>query len=110
MSTATLTEVMTVRLIDADALGAKIEALMDKYAAMGKPNVAQDYNFVLTALACAPTIDTTPGTWKRVRVYAMECSECKTYLPREEWERCIWKFCPVCGADMRGGSDGRGKT
>ena len=48
---------MTMRLIDADALGEKLEALMQKYAAAGKPNVAQDYNFVLTVIECAPTAD-----------------------------------------------------
>lgn len=56
-----------MRLIDADALGEKLEALMGKYAAMGKQNVAQDYNFVLTLLACAPTVDA---------VEVVKCKEC----------------------------------
>ena len=46
-----------MRLIDADALEAKIEALMTRYAEQGRLEVADDYNFVLTVLSCAPTID-----------------------------------------------------
>lgn len=67
-----------MRLIDADALGEKLETLMKKYAAMGKQNVAQDYNFVLTVLACAPTVDA---------VEVVRCKDCvwyekgKNYMP-----------------------------
>lgn len=59
-----------MRLTDADALGEKLETLMEKYAAMGKQNVAQDYNFVLTVLACAPTVDA---------VEVVRCKDCKSW-------------------------------
>ena len=97
MSTETLTEAMTVRLIDADEL--------EKQMRRAEPPMAN-----LPMLRAMPTIDAPSGTWKRIGLYWMECSECKTYLPRNEWEKYVWNFCPVCGADMRGGSDGRGKT
>ena len=58
------------RLINATALGEKLEALMQKYAAMGKPNVAQDYNFVMTVIECAPTVDA---------VEVVRCKDCKSW-------------------------------
>ena len=59
-----------MRLIDADALGEKFEALMEKYAAMGKQNVAQDYNFVMTVIECAPTADAAE---------VVRCGDCKHF-------------------------------
>lgn len=61
-----------MRLIDADALGEKLEALTQKYAAAGKPNVAQDYNFVLTVIECAPTVDAAE---------VVRCKDCKHFDP-----------------------------
>lgn len=74
------------RLINADALGEKLEALMQKYAAAGKPNVAQDYNFVLTVIECAPTADA---------VEVVRCKDCKWYVEDREFP----PFCdnPICG-------------
>lgn len=46
-----------MRLIDADALSRKLEALMNQYAAQGRKTVAEDYKFVLTVLDTAPTIN-----------------------------------------------------
>lgn len=61
-----------MRPIDADALGEKLEALMQKYAAAGKPNVAQDYNFVLTVIEGAPTVDA---------VEVVRCKDCRHFDP-----------------------------
>ncbi len=61
-----------MRLIDADALGEKLETLMKKYAEMGKQNVAQDYNFVMTVIECAPTVDA---------VEVVRCKDCKHFAP-----------------------------
>lgn len=58
------------RLIDADALDEKLSALMEKYAAMGRVEVANDYSFVSTVLMMAPTIDAVP---------VVRCRECKQF-------------------------------
>lgn len=95
------------RLIDADALGEKLEALMQKYAAAGNLNVAQDYNFVLTVIDSAPTVDAAEvrrGTrdildgHKTRRV----CSACSWDVP--EYGK-FYSYCPNCGAKMDGGDD-----
>ena len=59
-------------LIDAAALGKKLEAFIQKYAAAGKLNVAQDYNFVLTVIEGAPTVDA---------VEVVRCKDCKNFDP-----------------------------
>ena len=62
------------RLIDADALDEKLSALMEKYAAMGRVEVANDYSFVSTVLMMAQTIDAVP---------VVRCGECIHYEPCE---------------------------
>lgn len=59
-----------MRLIDADALGEKLETLMKKYAASGNKNVADDYNFVLSVIDSAPTVDA---------VDVVRCKDCVWY-------------------------------
>lgn len=48
------------RLIDANALDSKLEALAKKYAAQGRFEAAKDYSFVQTVLLSAPTVDAVP--------------------------------------------------
>lgn len=93
------------RLIDAAALGEKLEALMQKYAAAGKPNVAQDYNFVLTVIECAPTADAAEvrrGTWDILDDHKTRrvCSACGWDV--SEYGK-FYSYCPNCGAKMDGG-------
>lgn len=45
-----------MRLIDADALDEKLDALAKKYAEQGRFEAAKDYSFVQTVLLCAPTV------------------------------------------------------
>lgn len=59
-----------MRLIDADALNEKLEALMHRYAKQGRKRVAEDYNFVMTVLMTGPTIDA---------VQVVRCKDCKHY-------------------------------
>nr|DAH40431.1 MAG TPA: hypothetical protein [Caudoviricetes sp.] len=66
------------RLINATALGKKLEAFIQKYAAAGKLNVAQDYNFVLTVIEGAPTVDA---------VEVVRCKDCKKFDPDSSWCR-----------------------
>ena len=95
------------RLIDADALGEKLEALMQKYAAAGNLNVAQDYNFVLTVIDSAPTADAAEvrrGTWDILDGHKTRrvCSACGWDVP--EYGK-FYSYCPNCGAKMDGGDD-----
>ena len=98
-----------MRLTDADALGEKLETLMEKYAAMGKQNVAQDYNFVMTVLACAPTVDA---------VEVVRCKDCAWYENGKDYV----PYCDNPCSELQhpndetfcsygeGRSDGHGKT
>ncbi len=62
-----------MRLIDADALDEKLDALMKRYAAQGRKQVAEDYNFVRTVLMTAPTIPNIDA------VEVVRCKDCKHY-------------------------------
>lgn len=59
-----------MRLIDADALDNKLETLMLRYQALGRNQVAEDYNFVRTVLLTAPTVDA---------VEVVRCKDCTQY-------------------------------
>ena len=59
------------RLIDANALDAKLDELMTRYSAQGRKAVADDYNFVRTVLLTAPTVDA---------VEVVRCKDCKHYV------------------------------
>lgn len=102
-----------MRLIDADALSAKIETLMNRYAAQGRTEVAEDYNFVLTVLMTAETIDPESlrpkGEWTVIEddyneetIY--QCSVCREEFVTidETPAENLWNFCPNCGARMEG--------
>ena len=97
------------RLIDAEALDAKLEKLMWRYAKQGRERVAEDYNFVRTVLSTGPTIDPESlrphGRW-----VDNHCTACgKTPLGEELWEHLdvepprfelCFPICPNCGAKM----------
>lgn len=80
-----------MRLIDADALLAKIK------------NPYQ-YASVATWVKDAPTIEERKNgrwIWKTGDIY--RCSECNVDSRVAEFmEEPIYNFCPYCGADMRG--------
>ena len=98
-----------MRLIDAEALEEKIENLITRFKALGRKQVAEDYNFVLTVLSTAPTIEAKPvvhAHWEST-IYTVEkapgeiskivgyrCGNCGRII--EEFEN----YCPSCGAEM----------
>ena len=105
-----------MRLIDADALSEKIEALMNRYATQGRTEVAEDYNFVLTVLMTAETIDPESlrpkGTWividddytwdeviddEQYVVLECECPFCGERIKKDRPN-----YCDNCGARMEG--------
>lgn len=102
-----------MRLIDADAF---FEA--QKTRCGGTPLIgtcARDNAFLFNELDKAPTIDHVPeryGRWEKTRdAYLLRCSACHDcYIDKDWTDGRKWNFCPECGADMRGESDGRGKT
>ena len=96
------------RLIDADAL----MVVLEKIPAVGFKNIDnQTYTLVLLAqvlniIKKQPTIERKTGEWidegfDRETGYEglIVCSECG------EEGNLVWDFCPICGADMRGGND-----
>ena len=93
-----------MRLIDAEALEEKIENLITRFKALGRKQVAEDYNFVLTVLSTAPTIESKPvvhahwiyETHKEPSNYfwnvTAECSNCCDEQ-NEIWRGCF-QNCP----------------
>ena len=98
---------MTMRPIDAEALEEKIENLITRFKPLGKKQVAEDYNFVLTVLSTAPTIEAKPvvhARWEEVREGRHICSNCKVKasLTSDEYDYMedLSDYCPYCGAQM----------
>ena len=88
-----------MRLIDADALDEKLQALAERYAKQGRIEVANDYNFVATVIMAAPTIEAEPvkhGRWEGHDdydddYYHHKCTNCNVDAPfdyeyREDWD------------------------
>lgn len=71
----------------------------------------ETYNMAIEALERTPSAAVQPvqrGHWQeaKTRTYGIyECDVCKgwTYIPNEPRD---YKFCPRCGADMRGEQNG----
>lgn len=101
-----------MRLIDSDALDDKLEALVQKYTAKGRPEVAKDYSFVQTVLLTAPTVDAVEvvhGKWDEG-----VCTHCSFDIRcltdgESDLEQWVWDegfdYCPNCGAKMDGGNE-----
>ena len=95
------------RLIDANAVQAKIEKTMFKLIAnQAKAELAAALSYVTDIIEETPTIDAEPvvhGHWAKHNFLGHEqfaCSECQT-LGSPQWKRC-----PVCEAKMDGGNEG----
>ena len=94
------------RLIDADAL---IHRLLNTKIVAA--NLFQYANAVTNMIGDAPTIEAEPvrhGYWEnangRPKTYIRKCSVCgkEAYFCGRG---CSYKYCPNCGADMRGSND-----
>lgn len=89
-------------LIDKDELMRKHTS---SFAHDNKHNSEEELRFLLECISTAPIIKAQPvkrGKWqKRIknRCTIFVCSECGLHFDYE------FKFCPNCGADMRGGAD-----
>ena len=93
-----------MRLKDAEALEEKIENLITRFKALGRKQVAEDYNFVLTVLSTAPTIEAKPvvhAHWEKWGCQGTVCSNCHGRVLYEcDGQEEKSKFCPHCGAQM----------
>ena len=95
-----------MRLIDADRA---LEIVRDQ--GIAHPNAYHLTKYATLILREAPTIEADPvrhGYWEnangRPKTYIRKCSVCgkEAYFCGRG---CSYKFCPNCGADMRGDSD-----
>lgn len=98
---------MTMRLIDAEALEEKIENLITRFKALGRKQVAEDYNFALTVLSTAPTIEAKPvvhAHWEPTSSSRHVCSNCHCRASYESDEYDYYEdlsdYCHICGAQM----------
>lgn len=91
--------------IDRTTLAKKLALLAQRYAEQGRTEAAQDYNWAITVLMAAPTIDITPVKHGRkiedgdIGCFWL-CSLCGECLPYGA------NYCPNCGAKMDGDGNG----
>lgn len=60
-----------MRLIDADAMHDEICERINRFRALGKDSVVQNYDFASTVVGDAPTVDAVP---------VVRCRECRYYV------------------------------
>ena len=97
------------RLIDANALDAKVGKLAERYAAQGRMVVAEDYNFIRTVLMTAPTVEAVEvvhGRWVNpyMNRYGHPCHCCSICGFKASYQDK--NYCPNCGAKMDGDGNG----
>ena len=103
------------RLIDANAIEAKIEKSFRKLIAnQNRPDLAAALSYVGDLIIEAPTVDAVEvvhGRWEirsnPYRVFAHEyaCSVCGGYKHKLSYEHENMNYCPNCGAKMDGDGD-----
>ena len=95
------------RLIDADALSRVVKLAWDT-------SDSEDFEkSVFIAIATAPTIERKKGKWNVYyhgeTDFSYSCNQCGYSAPYGqyggEYSQKKWRFCPNCGADMRGGQN-----
>lgn len=87
------------RYIDADALKQKIREKFDGLIER------IEINSVINAQPTADVVERKCGDWIKFDEGDCYCSNCGIAL--EDWVQGIfYKFCPYCGADMRGKENG----
>lgn len=87
------------KYIDADALYAKVEELLDRPGSAGSEKVA--CLMMLGMISYAPAADVIParyGEWVHSEGGVAHCSECGCTVCENE----ISPYCPHCGARMDG--------
>ena len=90
-----------MRLIDADALETKAKTIYMEFENVAVPSRVIPFS----ELHLAPTIDAEParhGRWIPETYSISKCSMCEQHhFAHVE----SWKYCPNCGAKMRGDED-----
>ncbi len=96
-----------MRLIDADALRKSVLDLPNCYNGFSD---TYDKSCIIGLIDEQPTADVRPnvrGNWVKLYAGNYKCSECGDWWSNDDNEMVEdFKFCPNCGADMRGEQEG----
>lgn len=90
-----------------------IEAVAQQWlfeASVGNPYVNDDdigeYRKIAEALfEDVPSADAVQGEWKHTITGQPYCSNCEYVFGEDEEFSPFWKYCPMCGAKMKGGAE-----
>lgn len=99
------------RLIDANALEAKIERVFRKLVSnQSRPELAAALSYVGDLVIEAPTVEVVHGRWVKKTeeyIYYYACSECGEPTLKSQWGHDFFSdYCPNCGAKMDGDGNG----
>lgn len=86
-----------MRLIDADKLRARYQAILDR------GDMFCEYD-IIGMVDNAPTVERSHGEWGKWIITVIQCPDCLECFnfPMRVYSMEVLKECPNCGADMRG--------
>ena len=86
-----------MRLIDADALRARYQAILDR------GDMFCEYD-IIGMVDNAPTVERAHGEWGKWIITVIQCPDCLECFnfPMRVYSMEVLKECPNCGADMIG--------
>ena len=80
-----------------------IELLEDLDGAV-EDNQGRDYDKAFR-MAIEALKDRPHGEWKQTITWQPYCSNCEYVFGEDEEFSPFWKYCPMCGARMKGGAE-----
>ena len=63
------------------------------------------HNWAISIILSLPSSDAVQGEWKHTITGQPYCSNCEYVFGEDEEFSPFWKYCPMCGARMKGGAE-----